>query len=82
MNRVARPITESGGRDPPLLFNASCQLAESGYDVEEEELSPELKEFIDQLIVPLLVELVKNGHLYNAEATRYDGDADGLADAA
>lgn len=50
--------------------------------VEEEELSPELKEFIDQLIVPLLVELVKNGHLYNAEATRYDDDAAGPVNAA
>ena len=46
---------------------------------EEEELSPELKEFINQLIVALLVELVKNGHLYSAEAPRYDDDTEGLA---
>jgi hypothetical protein len=49
---------------------------------EEEELSPELKEFIDQLIVPLLVELAKNGHLYSAEAPQYDDDAEGPAKAA
>jgi hypothetical protein len=48
----------------------------------EVELSPELKEFIDRLIVPLLVELVKNGHLYSAEAPRYDDDAGDSAKAA
>jgi hypothetical protein len=49
---------------------------------EETDISAELREFIDRLIVPLLVELVKNGHLYNAEAPRYDDDAAGLVTAA
>jgi hypothetical protein len=40
----------------------------------EEELSAELKEFIDQLIVPLLVEqwLAKTRHLYSDVGARYD----------
>jgi hypothetical protein len=46
------------------------------------DISPELKEFIDQLIVPLLVErLMQQGHLYTATAPYYD-DGDPLADAA
>jgi hypothetical protein len=38
------------------------------------ELSPELKEFIDQLIVPLLVErlLAETRHLYSNVEARYD----------
>jgi hypothetical protein len=41
---------------------------------DEQELSPELKEFIDQLIVPLLVErlLAETGHLYSDAEARYD----------
>ena len=37
-------------------------------------LAPELKEFIDQLIVPLLVErlLAETGHLYSDAEARYD----------
>jgi hypothetical protein len=31
--------------------------------------------FIDQLIVPLVVErLIQHGHLYSAEDSHYDGD--------
>jgi hypothetical protein len=50
---------------------------------EKQEPSAELKEFIDQLIVPLLVErmMVEIGHLYGAEASRYD-DVEPLAPAA
>jgi hypothetical protein len=48
----------------------------------EQELSTELKEFIDRLIVPLLVELAKDGRVYSAEAPRYDDDAEGPAKAA
>ena len=50
---------------------------------EQEEPSPELKEFIDQLIVPLLVErlLAETGHLYSAGGSQYDTD-EPLADAA
>ena len=42
----------------------------------EQELSAELREFIDQVIVPLLVErlMAENGHLYGAEASRYDAE--------
>ena len=41
---------------------------------EDEELSPELKEFIDRLIVPLLVErlMAETGHLYSDEGSGYD----------
>ena len=41
---------------------------------DEEDISPELKEFIDQLIVPLLVErlLAETGHLYSDAGARYD----------
>ena len=41
---------------------------------EQEEPSPELKEFIDQLIVPRLVErlLAETGHLYSDAGARYD----------
>jgi hypothetical protein len=46
------------------------------------QLPADLRAFIDQLIVPLLVELVKNGHLYNAEATRYDEETGASARAA
>jgi hypothetical protein len=40
----------------------------------QEEFSPELKEFIDQLIVPLLVArlLAETGHLYSDEGSGYD----------
>jgi hypothetical protein len=50
---------------------------------EEEDLSPDLMKFIDQLIVPLLVErmMAETGHLYGAEASRYD-DVEPLAPAA
>ena len=42
----------------------------------EEELSPELKEFINQLIVPLLVErLMNEGHLYSDTPSYYYDDA-------
>ena len=49
----------------------------------DEELSPELMEFIDQLIVPLLVErlLAETGYLYSAGGSQYDAD-EPLADAA
>ena len=48
----------------------------------DEELSPELMQFIDQLIVPLLVErLVQHGHLYSARDSQYDAD-EPLAEAA
>jgi hypothetical protein len=48
-----------------------------------EDLSPELKEFIDQLIVPLLVQrmMAETGHLYGAQPSRYD-DVEPLAPAA
>ena len=41
---------------------------------DEDDLSPELKEFIDQLIVPLLVErlLAETRHLYSNVEARYD----------
>ena len=40
----------------------------------EAELSAELRELIDRLIVPLLVErlMAETGHLYGGEASRYD----------
>jgi hypothetical protein len=40
----------------------------------QEDIAPELKEFIDQLIVPLLVEKVKSEteHLYSEAVARYD----------
>jgi hypothetical protein len=70
-----------GGELPSRLVTRGVDSAESEpMEVEsEQELSPELKEFIDQLIVPLLVELAKNGHLYSAEAPRYDEETVGLA---
>ena len=47
-----------------------------------QELALELREFIDQLIVPLLVErLMQQGHLYSAGDSQYDTDVP-LADAA
>ena len=51
-------------------------------DDNAKELSPELAEFIDQLIVPLLVELAKNGHLLRPEATGYDDVLPGRVNAA
>ncbi len=47
------------------------------------ELSAELQEFINQLIVPLLVERFLNdtGHLYRADLSYYDDETD-LAQAA
>ena len=41
---------------------------------DEEDLSPELKAFIDQLIVPVLVErlLAETRHLYSDAEARYD----------
>lgn len=40
----------------------------------QEDISPELREFINQLIVPLLVErwLAETGHLYSDAEARYD----------
>jgi len=40
------------------------------------DISPELKEFIDRLIVPLLVDalLTQTGHLYSARSAYYDGE--------
>jgi hypothetical protein len=70
-------LTISGGRDPPVLLHTGCQLAKSGAFIvnEKEDLSPELKEFIDQLIVPLLVEqLMQQGHLYHAGESQYDAN--------
>jgi hypothetical protein len=45
-------------------------------------LAPELQEFIDRLIVPLLVEelMKQEGPLYRAESSQYDDE--GLAHAA
>ena len=42
----------------------------------ELELEAELQEFINRLIVPLLVEqmMAETGHLYGAEDSRYDTD--------
>jgi hypothetical protein len=42
--------------------------------VQEEELAAELKDFIDRVIVPLLVErmMAENGHLYSDTPSRYD----------
>jgi hypothetical protein len=39
-------------------------------------LTPELKQFLDQLMVPLLVERLDNdkGHLYSGEASYYDDE--------
>lgn len=46
------------------------------------EISPELREFLDQLIVPLLVErLMLQGHLYTAAHSYYDDELP-LAEAA
>jgi len=45
-------------------------------------LTPELKEFIDQLIVPLLVESMMTRHLYSAEVQRYDNETEDSARAA
>ena len=40
------------------------------------DISPELQEFISQLIVPLLVErLMQQGHLYTAAHSYYDAEA-------
>jgi hypothetical protein len=48
----------------------------------EQKLEAELQEFIDQLIVPLLVERLTNeGHLYTARGSYYHED-EPLADAA
>ena len=43
---------------------------------EDTELSAELQKFIDQLIVPLLVDafLTQTGHLYSARSAYYDGE--------
>jgi hypothetical protein len=49
---------------------------------DEQNISPELKEFIDQLIVPLLVELMMTRHLYSAEVQRYDDETEDSAEAA
>ena len=40
----------------------------------QEDIAPELKAFIDQLIVPLLVERLvpETGHLYSDAEARYD----------
>jgi len=42
----------------------------------EAELSAELRELIDRLIVPLLVErlMAETGHLYSAAPSYYDGE--------
>jgi hypothetical protein len=59
----------------PARLTAGCQPAESDETVqEEEELAAELKDFIDRVIVPLLVErmMAENGHLYSATPPRYD----------
>ena len=57
---------------------AGYQPAESDRQrVESEaELSAELREFIDRLIVPLLVErlMAETGHLYSAAPSYYDGE--------
>jgi hypothetical protein len=50
---------------------------------EETDISAELREFIDQLIVLLLVERWKQmGHLYDASSEGYDDVSAGLAPAA
>jgi hypothetical protein len=74
MNELSS-IAEAGGILPPCF--AGCQLAKRGAFIvnEKEDLSPELKGFIDQLIVPLLVEqLVQHGYLYSAGDSQYDAD--------
>jgi hypothetical protein len=63
------------GEIHPLYLIAGCQPAESDRRTveNEEELSAELKEFIDQLIVPLLVErLVAEMDLYTEPPSYYD----------
>ena len=56
----------------------SCDSAESSEQREvraEEDLTAELREFINQLIVPLLVErLMQLGHLYTAAHSSYDDE--------
>jgi hypothetical protein len=47
----------------------------------EEDLSPELKEFIDRLIVPLLVDDFLR-HLYSAGRSTYDDEVEAPAQAA
>jgi len=67
-----------GGELPSRLATRGVDSAESEpMEVEsDQELSPELKEFIDQLIVPLLVDmlLTKTRHLYSAPTSYYDGE--------
>jgi hypothetical protein len=64
-----------GGKLPHLATRGVDSAESEPMEVKsEQELSTELKEFIDQLIVPLLVELVKNGHLYSAPTSYYDGE--------
>jgi hypothetical protein len=42
----------------------------------QENIAAHLKEFIDQLIVPLLVDelFATTGHLYSARSSYYDGE--------
>ena len=62
-----------------------CQPAESDIRRVKNDAEPsdELRVFIDQLIVPLLVErlMAETGHLYSAGGSQYDADGP-LADAA
>lgn len=46
---------------------------------DESELPADLREFVDRLIVPLLVERMKNGHLYSASPSQYDDVTGGVA---
>lgn len=67
-----------GGKLPSRLATRGVDSAESEpIEVEsEQKLSSELRAFIDQLIVPLLVErLIKEGHLYSAQEPRYDDES-------
>jgi hypothetical protein len=59
-------------RPSPDADSDSAESSERMEVPEETDISKELREFIDQLVVPLLVEMVKNGHLYKADPSYYD----------
>ena len=74
-----------GGRDPPAP-HIGLSTRESVTDVAEAkddptELPPDLAEFINQLIVPLLVAqyLNETGHLYRADPSYYDDEGQAQA---
>ncbi len=84
MKLATQTVHNCRGRDPP--HPASSRVVnpqKATRDVEETpELPPDLAEFIDRLIVPLLVEKWKTeGHLYEDDPAYYDSESR-LAEAA